>query len=58
LPLYRQEKIFNRHGVELTRQKLANWVIKCSQALDPLLDIQRQLSCPVQRQLSWPVDAV
>jgi transposase len=37
LPLYRQEKIFSRHGVELTRQTLANWIIKCSQALDPLL---------------------
>src|SRR5690554_635791 len=38
LPLYRQEKIFNRHGLQLTRQTLANWIIKCSQALDPLLD--------------------
>ena len=38
LPLHRQEKIFNRHGVELTRQTLANWIIKCSQALDPVLD--------------------
>ena len=39
LPLHRQEKIFNRHGVELTRQTLANWIIKCSQALDPLLNL-------------------
>lgn len=38
LPLYRQEKIFQRHGVHLTRQTLANWIIKCSQALDPLLE--------------------
>lgn len=38
LPLHRQEKIFNRHGVALTRQTLANWIIKCSQALDPVLD--------------------
>jgi transposase len=37
LPLYRQEKIFTRHGIELPRQTLANWIIKCSQALDPLL---------------------
>ena len=38
LPLHRQEKIFNRHGVELTRQTLANWIIKCAQALDPVLE--------------------
>lgn len=38
LPLYRQEKIFNRHGIALTRQTLANWVIKSAQALDPLLE--------------------
>lgn len=42
LPLYRQEKIFSRYGVELTRQTLANWIIKCSQALDPLLSLFEQ----------------
>lgn len=49
LPLHRQEKIFNRHGVELTRQTLANWIIKCSQALDPMLEqMERALrSAPV-----------
>jgi len=46
LPLYRQEKIFNRHGIELTRQTLANWVIKSSQALEPLLEqMERALRC-------------
>ena len=46
LPLHRQEKIFNRHGVELTRQTLANWIIKCSQALDPVLEqMERALRC-------------
>lgn len=49
LPLYRQEKIFSRHGVELTRQTLANWIIKCSRALDPLLEQMEQAlrSAPV-----------
>lgn len=42
LPLYRQEKIFTRHGIELPRQTLANWIIKCSQALDPLLKLMEQ----------------
>ena len=49
LPLHRQEKIFNRHGVELTRQTLASWIIKCSQGLDPLLDLMERIvrSAPV-----------
>jgi transposase len=42
LPLYRQEKIFNRHGVELTRQTLANWIIKSSQALDLVLELMER----------------
>ena len=46
LPLHRQEKIFSRHGVELTRQTLAHWIIKCSQALDPVLEqMERALRC-------------
>jgi len=31
LPLYRQEQIWKRNGVELSRNTLANWVIQCSQ---------------------------
>ena len=31
LPLYRQEKIFERLGVELKRQTMASWVIKVAQ---------------------------
>ena len=42
LPLYRQEKIFNRHGIELTRQTLAHWVIKSAQALDPVLELMER----------------
>jgi len=30
LPLYRQEQIWKRNGVQLSRNTLANWVIKCS----------------------------
>lgn len=30
MPLYRQEKYFERLGIELKRQNLANWMIKCS----------------------------
>jgi transposase len=31
LPLYRQEKIFKRLGVDLRRQTMASWVIKLAQ---------------------------
>jgi transposase len=31
LPLYRQEQIWKRSGVQLSRNTLANWVIQCSQ---------------------------
>ena len=43
LPLARQEKIWARLGVELSRATLANWVIQCSQSwLKPLYKHMRQ----------------
>lgn len=39
LPLYRQEKIFRRHQIELTRATLASWVIKFAAALQPLVNL-------------------
>lgn len=36
LPLYRQEEIFQRQGLYLSRQKLASWVLKYAQMLAPL----------------------
>ena len=35
VPLYRQEKEFERLGIEISRQTMANWVIRC--AMDWLL---------------------
>lgn len=43
LPLARQEKIWARQGVELSRATLANWVIQCSQTwLKPLYRHMKQ----------------
>jgi len=42
LPLYRQEKIFERLGVELKRQTMASWVIKVAQKCMVLLDLLKQ----------------
>jgi transposase len=41
LPLYRQSKIYARHGVELERSTLADWVGGTSQLLSPLVEALR-----------------
>ena len=43
LPLYRQEQIYARAGVELSRSTLADWVGRCGVELTPLVD--RLRSC-------------
>lgn len=42
LPLYRQEQIFARLGVELSRQTLANWMLKAAEWFEPLYERMRQ----------------
>ena len=42
LPLYRQEKIFARAGVEIPRSTLADWVGRCGVALQPLVNALRE----------------
>jgi transposase len=37
LPLYRQEKIFHRLGLDLKRATLASWMIKMGDLVEPLL---------------------
>lgn len=41
LPLYRQQVILKRIGVELPRATLANWMIKCGELLIPLINLLR-----------------
>lgn len=41
LPLYRQEKILARAGVDIARSTLADWVGRCGVALQPLVDAMR-----------------
>jgi len=38
LPLYRQEKIFRRIGVDLSRATLASWMIRMGELTEPLLE--------------------
>ena len=42
LPFYRQEKIFARVGVDLSRATMCNWAIHVAQRLEPLLELLRE----------------
>jgi transposase len=36
LPLYRQKMMFNDYGINLSRQTMSGWLIRCSELLTPL----------------------
>ena len=42
LPLYRLENILKRHGGDITRTSMANWVIKLRRQLQPLINLLRE----------------
>jgi len=39
LPLYRQENILKRIGVEVSRATLCNWVLRCGELFQPLINL-------------------
>jgi transposase len=39
LPLYRQEKMFERSGIELSRSTMAGWMVMASQGCKPVMDL-------------------
>lgn len=41
LPLYRQEGMFRRLGIELPRASLANWMVKTGELVQPLVNLLR-----------------
>jgi transposase len=41
LPLYRQEQILQRIGVDIPRATLANWMIQAGQLIQPLINLLR-----------------
>ncbi len=44
LPLYRQEKIFDRLGLDLSRATLASWMVKMGDLVEPLVErIRREV---------------
>ena len=42
LPLYRQTNILKRHGIELPRATLANWMLKCGELITPLINLMQE----------------
>jgi transposase len=44
LPLYRQEKIFSRHGIDLSRSTMAGWMVRSAECCNPLMElVQKEL---------------
>lgn len=41
LPLYRQENILNRIGIDIARMTLSQWMMKCGELLSPLVEIMK-----------------
>ena len=41
LPLYRQATMFERAGIEIDRSTLANWMIRCGELVQPLVNLLR-----------------
>jgi transposase len=42
LPLYRQEPILARHGIEITRSTTCGWMAACAELLTPLYDLMKR----------------
>lgn len=42
LPLYRQEKIFQRYQIDLDRTTMARWMIQCAIAAQPLINLMHE----------------
>ncbi|MGC2658700.1 MAG: IS66 family transposase [Bryobacteraceae bacterium] len=43
LPLHRQEKMFERHGVEISRKTMCGWMAQCAGLLNPLYGAAKQV---------------
>jgi transposase len=42
LPLHRQEKIFERHGADISRKTMGGWLAQCADLLQPLYGSMKQ----------------
>jgi len=60
LPFYRQERIFERLGVEIGRGTMANWAIYVGQRCEPLMDLLWREICsgPIINMDETPVQVL
>jgi len=60
LPLYRQEGIYQRHGVELSRKTMCGWMGECAELVTPLYELMKQevLSSKVVQTDDTPVNVL
>jgi transposase len=60
LPLYRQHAILSRFDVDINRSTLANWMIKCGELIQPLINCfdEQILSQPVIHMDETPVQVL
>lgn len=42
LPLYRQAQIFSRNDIDLSRGTLSQWIIRCGQLVQPIINLMRE----------------
>jgi len=42
LPMYRQSQIYEREGIEISRNTMTGWAAQCSKLLNPLIDVLKQ----------------
>jgi transposase len=42
LPLHRQERMFERHGVQISRKTMGGWLAQCAQLLAPLYQLMKK----------------
>lgn len=54
LPLYRQQQWFSQLDIELSRQTMSNWMLKCAERLVPLYDLLHQEL--LTREVIWSDD--
>jgi transposase len=41
-PLHRQEKTFERHGIDISRKTMGGWMAQCAELLDPLYQLMKK----------------
>ena len=41
-PLHRQEKMFERHGIDISRKTMGGWMAQCAELLDPLYQLMKR----------------